>query len=91
MSEIKFKKFPWVKDTHKNIPKSGDSSGPYMVSAAAPLYAIPEGYALVPVEPTQRMVDSCRHGFMVLTEDTQWNDFVKGVYKEMIKAGVLGL
>ena len=59
--------------------------------ASAPLYVVPEGYALVPVEPTKEMIDSCHHGFMVMTEDTQWNDAIKEVYKQMIKAGVAGL
>ena len=47
----------------------------------APLYAIPEGYVVVPVEPTEAMIKAARLAYM--SGDGAYSE----TYKAMIAAG----
>lgn len=58
---------------------------------AQPLYThpapakVPEGYALVPIEPTEAMMDAAAEVFFNL-ESSQWDDVLLGAYEAMLEA-----
>lgn len=57
---------------------------------STPLYAIPEGFVVVPVEPTGKMIDAwfdqlSKNGFHVEGSDLTISDAV-ATYKAMLKA-----
>ena len=49
-----------------------------------PLYAIPDGYALVPVEPTESMIDAMAASLAHSSPSTTWAEDAKKAYKAMI-------
>ena len=61
--------------------------------ALVPLYAIPEGYALVPIEPTSRMLyaseETQLREFCTSSRQSRQHDIAGQIYAEMIKAGGL--
>ena len=56
-----------------------------------PLYAIPEGYALVPIEPTSRMLyaseETQLREFCTSSRQSRQHDIAGQIYAAMIKAG----
>lgn len=45
----------------------------------------PEGYALVPIEPTESMMNAAGDVFQTIDSD-QWDVIVKGAYHAMLKS-----
>ena len=66
-------------DIDGNSPELPDSTPLYV----RPVPAIPEGYALVPIEPTRVMLDSAHEN---LIRDGAIDPMVKRIYKSMLSA-----
>jgi len=85
MSELKPAAWMWEYNgqqvtADKNLAMSLRADG----VPVAPLYAIPEGYALVPVEPTESMIDAMAASLAHSSPSTTWAEDAKKAYKAMI-------
>ena len=70
--------------THVTADKSLAMSLKADCVPVTPLYAIPDGYALVPVEPTESMIDAMAASLAHSSPSTTWAEDAKKAYKAMI-------
>ena len=59
------------------------------IAEMTPLYAIPEGYALVPIEATEEIIDNAVNSVYeaICIGDQNYGEITKRVYEAIIKAG----